>query len=435
MDEIKLIEQLIAKSDDPAEIEKLKARQLEIIDERARARAKKEVREELAAETSEELKSMKEAKEAAERQLAELRESGSFGEFRDGAPVKTGLVDTYRGHNLKRAAAEFTKSLRQRGSYDAVKRAEANPEGLERLLKAFTDMRADSMDNPVTKDQLEGTDAAGGYLVHDEDRDELLAYARDQSVALRRARVVRMNSDTLTMPREDAKVSLTFSNESTDMTEESATFAQVSLDAEDLDGYSDVSLHLEMDNTTPGGVVGVLLDQFTEAYGQKIDQRVFEGAAVASSAFDEAGYSVTLSSTFSSLTVEKLRNTIGKLKPVRRAGAAWFGEYSVVWDHLYGVQEDSKSVLIPDARRAVGNQVLGYPLEELTEGPSTDTSGLPMLLFGNLNGYLVGERLNTLTLFRDPYTQRKSKLIRYYFFTRVGFQMALPNNFVKIINA
>ena len=290
------------------------------------------------------------------------------------------------------------------------------------------------MDRPVTKDMIEGTPAAGGYVVNDDDRDEILAYARDQSVALRRARIVRMGSDKVTMPREDAKVNLSFTNESTDTNETSATFDQVDIEAEDLDGFADVSLHLEMDNTTPGGIVGVLLDQFTEAYGQKIDQRVFEGAAVASSVFDQAGNSVTLSSTFSSITVDNLREVIGKLRPNRRKGAAWYGEYSVIWDYLYGVKENSQSVLLPDPRAAASFQVLGYPLEELVEGPSTDTSGSPMLLFGNLNGFLVGERLNTLTLFRDPYTQRASKRVRYFFFTRVGFAMALPNNFVKVVN-
>lgn len=434
MDELQLIEQLIAKSEDPKEIERLKARQIEIIEERAKEKARAEVKEEVEQEATEKLAALEEAKTASENQLKELKESMKMGEFRDGAQLKVGLTDNYKGHNLKRAAAEFKTALRHRDNREAIERAERNPEGLERLLKAFTDMRVDSMENPVTKDQIEGTDAAGGYLVHDDERDELLAYARDQSVALRRARIVRMNSDVVTMPREDAKVNLTFTNETTDTNETSATFDQVSLEAEDLDGYADVSLHLEMDNTTPGGIVGVLLDQFTEAYGQKIDQRVFEGASVASSVFDEAGYSVTLSSLFDTLTVEKLRNTIGKLKPNRRNGAAWYGEYSVIWDYLYGVQEDSKSVLIPDLRGRPGNQVLGYPLEELVEGPSTNTTGLPMLLFGNLNGYMVGERLNTLTLFRDPYTQRASKRVRYYFFTRVGFQMALPNNFVKIIN-
>lgn len=435
MDQIELLQKLINKSEDPKEIEELKAKQLELIAKREREKAAAEAEEKAKAEYDEKIKALEDAKKASEDKLEELKKSMKLGNFREGAEVEFGLVDEYKGHNLKRAAAEFKNALRQRGNIEAISRAEKNPEGLEKLLKAFTDMRVNSMENPVTKDQVSGTDATGGYLVHDDERDELLAYARDQSVALRRARIVRMNSDVVTMPREDAKVKLTFTDEDTDTNETSATFDQVSLEAEDLDGYADVSLHLEMDNSTPGGIVGVLLDQFTEAYGQKIDQRVFEGAAVASSVFDEAGYSVTLSSTFDSITVADLRKVIGKLKPNRRNGAAWFGEYSVVWDYLFGVKEDEKSVLIPDPRGRAGNQVLGYPLEELVEGPSTDTSGSPMLVFGNLNGYMVGERLNTLTLFRDPYTQRKSKRIRYYFFTRVGFQMALPNNFVKIINA
>ncbi len=378
-------------------------------------------------------------KEALEKQRdekkSELDEYKSYMKNASGGITQT-RGGEYKGFDLGKAAGTFIERQRERGNQQAVEKAESNREGLEKLLMRMADMYKASFDQPATKDLVSSTDTAGGYLVNDDDRDELLSYARANSVALRRAEIVRMNSDRVTMPREDAKVQLAFSGESSSMSETSATFDQITLESEDLEGYADVSLHLEQDTRTPGGIVGVLLDQFTEAYGQAIDGRVFNGTGSTSSVFEAAGNTHTLgSSTFDSITVDALRYTLGKLEPQRRKNAAWFGEYGVIWNYLYGVKENSQSVLIPDPRNSAGFRVLGYPLEEVIEAPNTDASGEPMLLFGNLQGFKVGERLNTTSLFRDPYTQRVNKRIRYYFFTRVGFKIALPNNFVVVKTA
>jgi HK97 family phage major capsid protein len=436
MTKLEALRAALKNATDESEIERLNNEILEAIHEDAKKNARLEVEKEYEEKFQAEKEKAAEAeqeKEHANSKVEEIKRAQKAGHFSDDARLKVESIGDYRGMNLRRAKAVFTESMRKKGRTGVLERVEQNPDGFERLAKAFTDM-VHAAPEAQHKDLIEGTDASGGYLVNDDDRDELLAYARDDSVALRRCRIVRMNSDVVTYPREDGKVNLTFTDEDTAMNETSATFGQITLTAEDLDGYADVSIHLEQDNSTPGGIVGVLLDQFTEAYGQKIDQRVFEGASVASSVFDEAGLSVVLSnSAFSAITLDDLRSVIGKLRPNRRRGAVWFGEYSVIWDHIFGIQEDSKSVFVPDPRNPAQFRILGYPLEEVVEAPSTDGASKYMAGFGNLMGYHVGERLNTLTLFRDPYTQRHNKRIRYSFLTRVAFQMALPNLFVKIV--
>jgi HK97 family phage major capsid protein len=215
----------------------------------------------------------------------------------------------------------------------------------------------------------------------------------------------------------------------------------VTLTASDLDGYADVSIHLEQDAQNPGGVVGVLLDQFIESYGQKIDSAVFAGTGspVSGLFFDDgtdtvAGRSLQLGGTDpTAISIGSLLAVIGKIERPRRNGAKWYASRSTIWNNLMNVQDDSKTAFAAMPQNPLDFRIVGYPLEEVEEAPDPATANDEAIaIFGNLNGFIIGDRLSNLTLFRDPYSKRTSKRITYSFLTRVAFATALPNNFVLL---
>ena len=376
-----------------------------------------------------------------EAELAELRkEKEQIAQTKAIHPgeLKVGTNPEYKGINLRRGVEVFSDRLAHRGYEEAARKAVASEERTMGLIKAFHDMYVASFDlGTYDRKAVDYTnDAAGGYLSPDQFGD-LLAYARLNSVALRRARTVNMTSDVMKMPRENAKVQLGFTASTAEAGETSATFEEVTLTAQDLDGYADVSMHLEMDSSTP--IASLLLDQFTESYGQNIDSATFASTGdPVSGIFLSYGRSEVFdsgSTNFSEIVVGNLIAAEGKLERPRRAGAAWYIGRSSLWSHVYPLKNDNGDhYLIQDLSRPGARSLLGYPVEEVEDYPA-NAADTAMAVFGNLEGFIIGNRLTNLTLFRDPYSLSAKHYVRYVFWTRVGLAMALPNAFVAIASA
>ena len=411
---------------------------VEAIRKEAADQARKEIEREMAEKAKEariaELEKQLEAKEEARVKEAQAK---TLGEFRDDAEIKVGATPEYKGINLRKGVEAFADMLERKGHREAAAKAVASDERTMGLIKSFHDMYKGSFTRDISEKAIDyASDGAGGYLSPDQFGD-LLAYARLSSVALSNARVVNMTSDVMKMPRENAKVALAFTASTTEAGATSATFEQVTLTAGDLDGYADVSMHLEMDSTTP--IAALLLDQFTEAYGQKIDSAVFAGTgSPVSGIFRSGGRSEvfgTGSTNFSAVLVSNLIAAEGKLEKPRRNGAKWYAGRSTIWSYIYPLKNtQGDHYLITDLSRPGARTLLGYPVEEVEEFPA-NAAATAMAVFGNLDGMIIGNRLGNLTLFRDPYSLSAKHYVRYVFWTRVAFANALPNNFVRIVTA
>jgi HK97 family phage major capsid protein/HK97 family phage prohead protease len=402
----------------------LEAERQKAIDEYKAAQEAAEKEAELIALRKE--KAEREAKQAEENKKAAVREPK--------VEVKGG-AESYQGVDLAAAHKSFAR-LQAKKSHDHAKLAEND--SAKGLLKAFVDMQKAAMANSgvQTKD-MTNTDAAGGYL-NPQEQGDLMAYARLNSVALREATVMPMASDYMRIPVENAKVTLGYTAEATEATETSATFTAVELTARDLDGYADVAMHLEMDSAEP--IAALLLDQFTEAYGQKIDSAVFAGTGdPVSGIFLSYGRSEvfnTGSSNFSEVLVSNLVNAVGKLEKPRRQNAAWFAGRSALWTYIQNLTQDNKHVFVPNwSEDARGDaRILGYTSYETEYAPSNAAS-TAMAVFGDLSKFIIGSRLGNLTLFRDPYSLSTYHYTRYVFWTRVAFANPLPNSFVGLVTA
>lgn len=398
---------------------------------------RKEERQKFEAELA--AKADAEQREAEKKEIKELREklaevhAKAQIEEPDFEDVKGKGGENYRGVNLGMAQKAFAN--KQANKSDKHLRM-AEQEVTKDVLKAFVDMQQRALaQSGVTKD-MTNTDANGGYL-NPIITNELMGYARLNSVALRRATVHQMQSDYEKIPIENAKVTLGYTAENAEAVETSATFTQAELTAKDLDGYADVSMHLEMDTATP--IAALLLDQFTEAYGQKIDSAVFAGTGDPISGvflgFGRSEVFDTGSTSFSEVLATNLINAIGKLEEPRRRNAAFYSGRTALWTYLNNLKDgNDKPFMAQDLTGAVAARLLGYPVEE-TEYAPADAADTAMAIFGDLSKFIIGSRLSNLTLFRDPYSLSALHYVRYVFWTRVAFANPLPNSFVGIVTA
>jgi HK97 family phage major capsid protein len=434
MNKIDMIKALIAKTDDADELKKLNDELIKAIREEEREALKKE----MAAETekaieAEKVKALQEAKQVSKMaQIPERREP----------VIEVGTPGLYKGYSLKAAVAEM-----QHGdaSKTVRKLAQASPDKAELVAKWMVDKMNSA--KAVTPDMLKGmnetTTTAGGYLTPTEERLAVISYIREVSIAMQEATHMPMTSDVMTIPRENAKVSIAFTSEATDATETTPSLDLVTLTAKRLDAYTKVTNELLQDGANPGGVAGMLAAQFIEAVGQKIDSAVFIGSGdPMSGVFKSAGYSEVFgsgSTNFSALLESNIRNIVKKIIPSYRRNAKWFLSTSALWQYVYGLKDGDERPLYVDISGGGGKlpTLWGYPVMEGNDDimPSTTAATTGFIVFGDLAGVYIGDRLTDTSLFVDPYSFSRSYQTQFLLFTRWAFAQALPNMLGRIATA
>lgn len=415
-----LIKGLIAKTEDEKELKELNEKLLNVVDEIADEKAKKAYEVKLA-ELEE--KQVKEAK--ALKELADTH-------------IKVGNPAEYKGVNLKKSA--YIAGQKNPGMAQTNRE---NPELAERLIKTFTDMAegAGVFDGKPRAKAMTETTTAGGYLTATDERMEVVSYMRKDSVALQDANVIQMSSDTMTFPNENGKVTVALRSEGSGVSATSPTFTQVSLNTVNIDAYTDASKELVMDSDT---LIATLMSQFVEAGGQALDDYVFTGTGSPMSGIftAAAGYSEVFASTktnFSELLVSNVDSIIGKVLATKQdtSKLKWYVHPAVAMRYLQTLKAStSGDYLYVQNKDGTGvGSILGYPVKYVYEATAASATGGCLAVFGDLSGVYLGERLNAMSLFYDPYTDAANGNDRFFWYTRWAFNLAQANKFGRIVSA
>jgi HK97 family phage major capsid protein len=425
MDKITLLKQLIEKEENAEQLKALQDELIEAIAEREREKLESEYGEKVAA-LSEELEKAKHP--------AKVLEPAADGR------IEVGLGDRYKGYQVKH---EIAMVKDHEDLPDGVKARFARDERTaEKMTRFFIDLYTNATKMPVgearEKGMTEGTVGNGGYLTPQEQRTELYAYVRESSIALQDCMHVPMSSDSLLLNSENGKASVAFTDEATDATETTPTISQTTLTAKRLDGYTKVTNELLGDADVNGGIVGMLMSQFVEAVGLKIDSAVFTGTGdPVSGVFLSAGYSETFdtgSTHFSEILESNLRAIIGKIQPERLTNARWYVNHSPKWNYLYGLKDgDDRPLFIPALTESSVERLYGWPVRSGSKMPSTSAAETGWIVFGDLKGFVIGDRLTNISLFVDPYSLSRSYQTQFLLFTRWAFAHLLSNNYGRIV--
>ena len=401
------------------------------------------------------LEADKAAKDAADKAAELERQEKANKSPCRGLEIVNNTPTNYKGVNIKRELDMAINgfSVGNKGLFDHApqirERMRANPEKAEKVLMVFADMWDKASKSPVRMKAEgdnalnEGTPADGGYLTPTEERNEILSYIRASSIALPNVTMVNMVSDSMTFPRELTKVSVAYTDEEGAVTESEGTFDQVTLTAKKISAYSIASNEVIEDAANNGGIAALLLDQFTEAIAQKIDSTVFIGTgSPVSGTFLYTGVSEVFSSgstAFSELLESNIRNIVSKIPARYRGNAKWYTSTSVLWQYLRGLKDSNGGYMFSESRgggAAPGN-LWGYPVVEGDDDvmPSTSAAGTGLILFGNLRGFYIGQRLGNISLFIDPYSRSNYDQTKFFVRTRWAFAHGLPNNYGRIVTA
>jgi HK97 family phage major capsid protein len=74
----------------------------------------------------------------------------------------------------------------------------------------------------------------------------------------------------------------------------------------------------------------------------------------------------------------------------------------------------------------------GYPVRMPEMAPAVSGAGKGFIVFGDLRGFIIGERLTNISLFVDPYSKSTSYQTLFLLFTRWAYAHALPQYYGRI---
>lgn len=250
----------------------------------------------------------------------------------------------------------------------------------------------------------EGTDNAGGYLVPEEFRSEVIRLAEDFGIIRRQCRVVPMKRDTMKLPKIASSVTVYWPGEATAGTESQPVLGQVSLVAKTLVGLTPITNELLEDADVD--TIDLLVQLFAEAIaGEEDNQGLMGSGSPFTGVMNASGTTVvTMASgkdTFSELTADDLRDLVSQVKPLALGGSGFY-MHRAVWAIVQKLKDTSgqyiastsNPLITGDASKATGvvGYVWGYPVYLSDKLPSTTAVSTKFILFGNLKFAYLGDR-------------------------------------------
>lgn len=356
-----------------------------------------------------------------------------------GVKMERQLVDIFRGDRLGEAKELVVNPKLFPVMADADKR-EKYAKHLVMVMKAATgDFKAkQAYEDWKEKAALnEGTGSQGGYLVPEEFTDEILAFARLQSFALKDCRIWPMGSDVRRVPAENAKVTVGWKAEATAADQTEPTFNEVVLTAKKLTAYSIASNEVLQDSFVD--IVSYLTEIFAEAVGQELDNQVLNGtgdpwSGVLSAA---AGFSVVMAtglSNFSSISGDNLLDLIDKIPQEAEDGAKFYFHKKIL-TFIRKLKDSQNQYLFAPISGGLPNDIWAYPYVRTQKGPSTTGASTAFVAFGNMRHFALGRRMESMTLDVDPYGKFLENQTRFRIVQRWGGSIGLANAFARLITA
>lgn len=287
----------------------------------------------------------------------------------------------------------------------------------------------------------EGTTTAGGFLVPEEFRAEIMRLAPLYGVVRSNARIIPMKYDTINIPAAGATdQSAIWTNEAASILQTDPNFRQLVLTINKLAAIPKVTNELLADANVE--VVSYLAQLISEAFAKEEDNQGFNGTGspftgvLSATGVPETGFaSGTAMSQFSYPDLVKATTNI---YDNAAAGGKFYFHRSVIGHLRSLISTTGSPILLPGQ-----NEIAGFPFvsTEIIPGlahASASTGTLPFAIFGDLRrGLAMGERgsmtmkiSEEATVAGDNLFQQDMAALRMI--ERVALGVLLPSAFTKI---
>jgi HK97 family phage major capsid protein len=281
-----------------------------------------------------------------------------------------------------------------------------------------------SGDDARAKALSEGSDSAGGFLVPEELRNEVLTRAPELSELFPFARRVRVGTNAGSVPRLATDISISWSEaENEEFNESDPVFSELPFAVKRANAVCYASRELLADSGP--GVAELLTRLFAEATAAERDRVIAVGDG---SSEPEGVASATLSSVAvgGSVTFAKLVEIECALAKKYRRSARWMMSNANVRRVMSLVDSDERPLFVRDLAEGSPARLLGYPVSQQDDFPDGE------IYFGDLAYYYWFDReqmgIETTTTGGSTFMKHQ---IGVKVWERVDGRVALAEAFVK----
>lgn len=288
----------------------------------------------------------------------------------------------------------------------------------------------------------EGTTTAGGFLVPEEFKAEILRLAPEYGVIRREARRIPMLYDVVNIPAAGGTdQSAIWTNEAAQIKQTNPNFRQVVLTINKLAAIPKVTSELLMDANVD--VIQYLAELIAEAFAKEEDEQAFNGSGSPFvGCLQATGVPLTAmagGTAVASLSYADLVNATGNIYGNVTQNAKFYLNRSII-SHVRGLITTAGSPIFGGTT----NTILGYPIVSVEKLPllaNAAAASTAFGVFGDLRkGVLMGERgsitmkISTeATVDSDNLFEKDMAALRMI--ERVCFGVALPSSFTRLVTA
>jgi HK97 family phage major capsid protein len=290
---------------------------------------------------------------------------------------------------------------------------------------------------------LRGDAASGSYLVPTLYASEVMRVALSNSAMMGKIRRIPMAARSIVFPAESTMLKFSWpTTEATAKSQATYTFTTVTLNAYTAAGYVPISEELNEDSLVPLGEF--FRDIFGNAWGKEFDlQALYANAAPCTGVCYASGinkvYRGSGQTNASGVNPDELNNLIAALTTQAKRQGAMFIAHPTIWDQMFNAKDgQGEFILRRDNGEGRPPSILGYPYIECDSMPdiNTVTAGLPIVVFGNPQRILWGDRLGfEFRIFDNTIEAMQYDRLFLRARTRAGFITAVAGAFSVLFAA
>lgn len=298
--------------------------------------------------------------------------------------------------------------------------------GFSRFGEFLHSIKRNPLDARLKSGLNEGSDSAGGFLVPEEFRANLLQLVMDRSIVRRFATVYPMASDTLRIPKVldsshassvSGGVICYWTQEAGSKTAVEPSFGEVKLIAKKLTGYTYCSDELLGDS----GIVleSVLVDIFSKAILFYETLAFLRGSGVGQpmGILTSGSFLAIARNTLTDIKLSDLVGMMARLQVNDETKCIWIASRTCI-PKLMTLSVSSVGVLVwlPDAVGGAPGRLLGYPLYFSELLPSLGSQG--DIILCDMSRYIIGDR-QSLRVDSSPHVRFTTDETAWRFVTRL----------------
>jgi HK97 family phage major capsid protein/HK97 family phage prohead protease len=327
--------------------------------------------------------------------------------------------------------AKLTKALDRIADLEAKEntipaQAKADEPTLEqKAFAALTRFGKETMGAEEIKALNSSIETAGGFLVPEDFRAELVKTVTETSPMRQVARITNTGRDELILPKRVSKLAGGWTAELADRLESEPQYGQIKIPVYELGVFTHVSNQNLEDSAFD--MQAELTTDFGESFGEMESAAFISGDGIGkpTGILTNADIPVTASAAAGVADADDLITTFYKVKASYRNRGAWMMNSDMLAE-VRKLKTASGDYIwresLADGQPAT---ILGRPVYEAPDMPSP-VANAKAVIFGDFNrAYRIVQRLD-ISVLRDPYTQARKSAIRFVARQRVGGDTVQP---------